>query len=433
MTESSTSDLTALPPGPTPEAELAEIVLISPRWGVFTKFLVSLVFVVLVGALLVRFQQMIAPLVMAVILTYLLRPIVLTVVARTGLSWHFTVALLYALLVILLITLLTIAGIAVIQQMQGLYTAVLHIASSDLPTQVQHLLSAPFAVGPFMFDLSKPIGFGQFQINLATINWQPIYNQALNAVQPALNGTGTLISSLAGKAAETIAWMLFILIISFYLLFDWNRIAVSLDSLAPNDYAHDVHRLFGALVPIWHAFLRGQITMGIVMGLAIGLTMTALGVPYAGVLGLIGALLQFVPIIGPLVYGTTAVAIVLFTPGLYFGLSPVTHAVIVLLGVILLQQLSDNVLGPRIIGGSLHLHPVAILVGAVIAANLAGIVGLLLSAPTLATLRLFGWYVYCKMFDLNPWPDRPPMHRPPPERTWFRWVRLRVTSLRARR
>ena len=429
MTESSASEITALPP----EAQPPQVVPISPRWGPFTKFLVSLIFVVLAGALLVRFQQMIAPLLLAVILSYLLRPIVHVVVARIGLSWHAAVALLYLLVLVVLLTLLTIAGIAVIQQMQGLYTAVLQIASSDLPTQVQHLLSAPFAVGPFLVDLSKPIGFGQFQIDLAAINWQPIYNQALTAVQPAVNGTGAVISSLAGKAAETIAWMLFILIISFYLLFDWHRIAVSLDSLAPVDYAYDIRRLFGELVPIWHAFLRGQITMGIVMGLAIGLVMTALGVPYAGVLGLIGALLQFVPIIGPVVYGATAIAIVIFTPGLWFGLSPVSHAVIVLIGVILLQQLSDNVLGPRIIGGSLHLHPVAILVGAVIAANLAGIVGLLLSAPTLATLRLFGWYIYCKMFDLNPWPDRPPVARHRTEQAWFRWVRLRVTSLLVRR
>ena len=151
------------------------------------------------------------------------------------------------------------------------------------------------------------------------------------------------------------------------------------------------------------------------------------------VLGLIGGILQFIPIVGPLIYGSTAVAIVLFQPGAWFGLSPQVHALVVLGNVIVLQEISDNILVPRILGSSLHLHPVAILVFALIAANLAGLVGLLLSAPTLATLRLFGHYIYCKMFDLDPWPDPPPIPRPSAERAWVRWARLRLTTWRGGR
>jgi hypothetical protein len=169
------------------------------------------------------------------------------------------------------------------------------------------------------------------------------------------------------------------------------------------------------------------------MGSLIGLTMTILGVRYGVVLGLLGGILQFIPIVGPLIYGATAVTITLFQPGVWLGLSPVTHALIVLGGVVVLQEVSDNVLVPRILGSSLHLHPVAILVFALIAANLAGLVGLLLSAPILATLRLFGQYVYCKMFDLNPWPEPPPILPPSPQRAWARWVRLRVNMWREAR
>src|SRR5262249_35113854 len=151
-------------------------------------------------------------------------------------------------------------------------------------------------------------------------------------------------SDLAGRTAETLGWMLFILIISFYLLFDSHRLAGSVAAIVPPDYAYDARRLVGALLPIWNAFLRGQITLGIIMGTLIGLTMTLLGVRYGVVLGLLGGILQFIPIVGPLIYGSTAIAIVLFQPGPWWGVTPVVHALIVLADIIILQEISDNFL-----------------------------------------------------------------------------------------
>jgi hypothetical protein len=183
------------------------------------------------------------------------------------------------------------------------------------------------------------------------------------------------------------------------------------------------------LGPIWNAFLRGQITLGIVMGLVVGITMAVLNVRYPVVLGLLAGLLEFVPVIGPLIAGTVAVLVALFQPSNWYGLDPVPFALIVLVASILLQQVENNFLVPRILGGSLNLHPVVILVGALVAANLAGVIGLLLSAPILATLRLFGQYVYRKMFDLDPWPERPARPRAPAEVKWARWLRKRLSGL----
>jgi predicted PurR-regulated permease PerM len=191
----------------------------------------------------------------------------------------------------------------------------------------------------------------------------------------------------------------------------------------------------GALGPIWNAFLRGQITLGIVMGLATWIVMWLLGVRYSVVLGLLAGLLEFVPVIGPFIAGAVAVLVALFqtanSAGVtnYLGLNPLTHAIVVLIAAIILQQVENNFLVPRILGGSLGLHPVIILIGAVVAANLAGVIGLLLSAPILATLRLIGSYVYRKMFDQDPWPDPPVTPRAPPEVKWARWLRRRLAML----
>ena len=167
---------------PAITAETQDVMSMSPRWGPFTKFLIALVFVVLLGALLLRFQQMIVPLVLAVVLTYLLRPVATALATRTGLAWRAAVAVVYLVLLVTLLGLLTLSGIALIQQIQSLYTAVVDIAA-DLPTNVQRIISAPFTLGPFRFDLSRPFFIGPFRVDLTTTDLSPLYQQVLGALQ----------------------------------------------------------------------------------------------------------------------------------------------------------------------------------------------------------------------------------------------------------
>ncbi len=177
------------PPAPAPQPSppkpgVPDYSAASPRWGALVKLLVSLVLVVLAGALLARFQAMIAPLVLAIVLTFLLRPAVAGLVARTGLTWHAAVSLVYLGLLALLIGLLAAAGIAVIQEAQELYGALAQIISPDLPTQLQHLLSAPVQLGPFLIDLTRPVTVGPVLFDPNRINRQPHYEQVLGALQP---------------------------------------------------------------------------------------------------------------------------------------------------------------------------------------------------------------------------------------------------------
>jgi len=75
---------------------------------------------------------------------------------------------------------------------------------------------------------------------------------------------------------------------------------------------------------------------------------------------------------------------------------------------ILVDQIFDQLISPRIFGDTLGVHPAAILVAAIIAANLIGLVGLVLASPVLATLNLVGRYILRKMLDLDPWPEQAP-------------------------
>jgi predicted PurR-regulated permease PerM len=146
------------------------------------------------------------------------------------------------------------------------------------------------------------------------------------------------------------------------------------------------------------------VILGLIIGGAVWISLSILGVQNAFGLGVLSGLLEFLPIIGPLI-GTAAAAIVAFLqPTNYLGLEPVTFALIVIGVMIIIQQIENNLLVPRIVGGALDLHPLIIIVGVFIGGAMAGLIGAILAAPLLATVKLLGTYGWRKMFDLPPFP-----------------------------
>jgi predicted PurR-regulated permease PerM len=140
-----------------------------------------------------------------------------------------------------------------------------------------------------------------------------------------------------------------------------------------------------------------------------------LGVRFALGLGVIAALLEFVPILGQAILMGITLVVTIFQPDNWLGLNPFLYAGLVLVAVVVVQQIHSNVITPRIVGQALELHPIAMLVGVIIGTSIWGILGAILAAPLLATAKLFGTYVWRKMFDLPPFdglPDESPPTRP---------------------
>jgi predicted PurR-regulated permease PerM len=92
-------------------------------------------------------------------------------------------------------------------------------------------------------------------------------------------------------------------------------------------------------------------------------------------------------------------------PTNYLGLEPWLFALLVIGVMFLIQQIENNVLVPRIVGRALDLHPLVIIIGVFMGASLAGLIGAILAAPVLATIKLLGTYAWRKMFDLQPFPE----------------------------
>ena len=117
-----------------------------------------------------------------------------------------------------------------------------------------------------------------------------------------------------------------------------------------------------------------------------------------------------------MIWGLTAVIIALVNGSTYLPLPHALFALIVFGAYVAFAQLDMNVLVPNIIGRHVHLHPVVVILGVLVGASVAGVIGVALAAPTIASLRIILRYVYANLFDLDPFPMVGPPALPRPER-----------------
>ena len=144
--------------------------------------------------------------------------------------------------------------------------------------------------------------------------------------------------------------------------------------------------------------------------------LSLLGVRYAIGLALLAGISKFLPYIGPAIVWITLGLVSYFQPFKLFGLSPLVYTLLVFAFALVFDQLLDGFITPRIMAQALSIHPAAVLVSALVFADLLGVLGIIIAAPMLATFILFGRYTMRKMLDQDPWPEQ--TLAPPPPLPW---------------
>ena len=393
----------------------------SPTWSSTTKLVIGLSFVAILAALLIYFRTIIGPLLLAIILAYALHPLAGRINRATRLNWRWSVNVIYILLVIIVLGLLTASGFAIVQQLQSLITVVNNFTRT-LPELVAQISQQSYTFGPFEFSLKQ-------------YDLQSLTDQVLGTLQPLLGRVGTLVGSFATSALSTLGWGLFVLLISYFLLAESGKVSGELIRIDIPGYSTDIRRLGDELVTIWNVFLRGQLLIMLLSIMIYTVVMTALGLRYSLAIAILAGLARFVPYIGPLVVWIITALVALFQGENYFGLQSWQYAILVVVIALIIDQILDNFVNPRFMGVKLGVHPAAVLVAALVAANLIGIIWIVLAAPVLASMVLLTRYFSRKMFDMDPWP---PTTQPvkPMEYPWTRLIRrlrawLRMTIRRA--
>jgi predicted PurR-regulated permease PerM len=381
----------------------------SPRWGATAKLVVTLTLVVILGALLVRFKFILGPILIAFILAYLLLPVASLISKRSPLSWGMAVNLIYLIFIIILLSLLTWGGVGLIGQVTNLISAIQNYAK-QVPIFIDSLSHQIYVVGPFKFDFS-------------TIDWQAIGQVILSYVEPALGQLGSLVGTLASSAASTLGWMAFIVVVSYFFLMESGGFRTRIIRVDIPGYTEDIRQLRQKLGRIWNAFLRGQIIVFFSKVIAYTIFMSILGVHFAIGVALIAGFASFLPYVGPAINWIVLGLVTYFQGSTPFGLSPLGYAAVAIIIALVIDQVFDNLVVPRLMANTLKVHPAFVLIAAIIAANLIGILGIIIAAPLLATLQLVGRYTLRKLLDRDPWPPEEDIIPPRQMPKWVRKIR----------
>jgi predicted PurR-regulated permease PerM/phosphoglycolate phosphatase-like HAD superfamily hydrolase len=353
----------------------------STEWSRTTKRLVVVGLVIILLLLLYVFRDLLPPVAIALVLAYLLKPLADQLEQRTKLPRSLATILVFLALLLLI----SIVPVWVVPFAVDWFT----LLNLDIQQLSDDLISF----------LSQPVFFLGYSFSL-----QDLVGDVRGALQDLLQPFATQTVNLLFNVASSLLWIVSILIISFYLVKDADRLRAFLDRIAPAGYTEELRRLREEINLVWKAFFRGQVVLGIVIGVVVWIAMTVVGLPNAGLMGLIAGLLEVIPTFGPILATIPALLIAFFQGSTYLPISNFWFMVLVLGVYLLIQQMENAYLVPRIMGRRLLLHPVIIFIGVLAGGLLFGALGVLLAAPVIGTVRVLLRYVYAKLLSEDPYP-----------------------------
>ena len=212
------------------------------------------------------------------------------------------------------------------------------------------------------------LGLSETQITAAR-------NQVVTSIEGFAGSVVPLLTGLVGAVLDVIL----VAVISIYLLAGGSRVSDWLRRNMPDQQQGRMKLLLDTLQRVVGGYIRGQLLLCGLIGLLVGVGMQVIGVPYALLLGVLAFILEFIPVLGTLISGAICVLLAL-TRGWIIAL-------IVLVYFVVVHVIEGDVVGPRIVGKAIGLHPVVSLAALIAGAELFGITGALFASPVAGVLQ----------------------------------------------
>ncbi len=191
----------------------------------------------------------------------------------------------------------------------------------------------------------------------------------------------------SGALREAISILVFFLA-GFYLLRDGHKMRNYLLKMFPERHHDDFRTIWGRVNVILGNYLRGQLILIALMSVASFIVLETLGVRYALILAIMTGFLEIIPYVGPITAGGIATATAFLTGQNRFELDPGTLAIVIVVSYFVLRQLEDYFVIPHLYARLTKLHPIMVIFVVLAGGHLFGILGLILSVPVAASLKV---------------------------------------------
>jgi predicted PurR-regulated permease PerM len=333
----------------------------------------------LVAVVLLLAFDSVRPFVLGIVLVYLLAPLVERL-AAAGIPRSLAVLLTFVAVIAIIVALAMLALSPLIRQIQSFVEDLPHIARD-----------AQGALADFYVGLNLAPDVRAYVDSVIAAGARGVGGIDAGAiVRPVVGSVFSLVGTLTAYLILP-AWL-------FFLLKDRLRLADALERALPREWRGDVFAIFAMTSRVFGNWIRGQLALGVVVGVAsfVGLEILSVIVDpvfgrYAILLALIAGILELVPFIGPIIAAVPALLI-----GITAGPQGFFAALLLYL---LIQQVENNVLVPKIQGTAVELHPSAVMLALVVGAAMAGILGAIVSLPITAAGRDIFRYLFRRVSD----------------------------------
>ncbi len=347
-----------------------------------------------VGLIVWTSRRVLAPYVFGLLLAYVLAPLVQAV--ERGILWlsqrprlrvlrflrrparALAIGLIYLLVLALLVSFFSVFVPLLIDQGKALWAA--RETIWDFITRFSEGLLEQYRLLPEQVRV-------QIDDNLTKFS-----NQVGRIVQQAVGGTAVVIS-------YTFSLLLAILIIpfwTFFMLLDSQKLSQTMVRSIPFSIRSDALKIAALVDGVFASYLRGQLFLALIIGSISTIFFGIAGVQFALILGVIAGVFELVPNIGPILGAIPAILVALVQ-------NP-TLALVITIYAVVIQQVENIFITPRVLGRSVQLHPVLVMVVLVIGSEMGGLVGLFLAPVITAVLRDLFRYLYFRLDD----PPLPP-------------------------
>lgn len=205
--------------------------------------------------------------------------------------------------------------------------------------------------------------------------------QGLDSLSSNLPGAITDIFSTIFSFFGGIISFFLVLVITFYFTVEEEGLKSFIKAVSPSKIQPYLHQLMFRIQRKMGLWLRGQLILSLIIFALVFIGLSILGVQYALLLALIAGIMEIIPFLGP-----TLAAI----PAVFFGFlqSPLTGILVIALYIVI-QQLENHIVVPKVMSKSVGLNPLVVIVVILVGAKLGGIVGALLSVPVATGLSVF--------------------------------------------